>query len=323
MQGSLLGLLNRLISIELTEPGRDPSRQSTMQLFRNHSNLAALLCGFVVLAHRSFMRGQFLLNLRTVVSRCALKITLGVGELVAVEAELSLCDVQLIAIAGGSGRAGFCRRRRCRSQALDQRLVLRNQLLKLRDLLRERQGIAGELAMVGQQSGLAESRSEGLIHFMIGEALCIPRIFAFLRGDSECRKRLRRLPRTHVDERRFAQGGAGCSPFLPQERKISHGAARGPEKYETKNQNRREGKQEDRPGLAECVLHAGLGRLGSNWGDCHTKHSYKNESFCKQIDGLRRTSGLSLPWTHKNADNVSVLCWRQFLSSAMAVAIGV
>src|SRR5579863_1216214 len=93
----LLGLLNRMVSIELAEPCLDASGQSAMLFFRNNGNLAALLRSFVVLTHGSFMRRKFFLNLRTVVAGSALKVPLGVGEFIRIKAELRLCDFQIIA----------------------------------------------------------------------------------------------------------------------------------------------------------------------------------------------------------------------------------
>ena len=70
----LLCLLDRLVSIELVEPGSDPACQRSVLLRGDHRDLASLLRGFVIFAHRSFVRGQFILNLRAVIAGGALEI---------------------------------------------------------------------------------------------------------------------------------------------------------------------------------------------------------------------------------------------------------
>ena len=61
----------------------------------------------VVLAHQCFMRGKLALDLRAVVSRCAIKLLLRVGQLAGIKPELRLCNFKIV-ISLSWLRGSFC-----------------------------------------------------------------------------------------------------------------------------------------------------------------------------------------------------------------------
>jgi hypothetical protein len=82
----------------------------------------------------------------------------------------------------------------------DLRLVFLDELLELFDLLRERQRLAREGAMLRLQLGLPQGRGKGLIHFVIGQALGLVRVFSLFGGYGQRRQSLGRLPGAQIDE---------------------------------------------------------------------------------------------------------------------------
>ena len=113
---------------------------------------------------------------------------------------------------------------------LDDSLVLLDDLLKLIDFLRERKRFASQLAMLRLDGGLAQRGGEGLIDFVIGEALGIARVLRFFGGNGEGGQSLRRLPGAEIDD-----GLPGRPPSdgvcpAAREGQMAHGIAGGPRK---------------------------------------------------------------------------------------------
>src|SRR5208337_1254053 len=166
----------------------------------------------IILAHRSFMCGQFALNLGPVVAGSALKIQLSIGKLVRIKAELCFGNFKIVSAGIGLRGAfcGSCGGARFGCQAVHELLIIFYELLELFDSLRQRKRFSGEDTMLYLRTGLAQGRGEGLIHFMIGQTFSVLRVFSFLGGDGQWSQSLGRLPGAKIDERLL-----GSSETLP------------------------------------------------------------------------------------------------------------
>ena len=117
------------------------------------------------------------------------EVLLRVLELIGIEFELRLGDFDIPVIDRGGRRRIAARRcfgRGCRrgqgcGQAVKLRLILIDELLQFVDSLRLLKCSPCELAALNLDRSLPQGRSERLVHFVVGEALSLARIFDFLR----------------------------------------------------------------------------------------------------------------------------------------------
>jgi hypothetical protein len=93
-------------------------------------------------------------------------------------------------------------------EALERGLVVFHDLLKLGNLLGERESVAGKLVVV--DAGFAKSGCECLVDLVVGEALGFVRERDFLSADGQRGQRLRGLPRALIHQAP-ARGSAGVA----------------------------------------------------------------------------------------------------------------
>ena len=190
------------------------------------------------------MRREFLLDALAVVAAGAGKVLLGVRQFVRIETQLRLGHVQIAcAIAGrhgGLGRFG---------EKIHASLVVVNGLLDPRGLLRKGQRVAGQ--SVALHAGLAQSRREGLVHFMVGVALGRARVLGFLRRDGQRGQGLRGLPGTQIHQGVLAAAGTHRLARPREKRQMDHGVARVPGDRQAQDQRPQQAQQEPDPDLAE------------------------------------------------------------------------
>ena len=148
------------------------------------------------------MRGQFLLNLGAVIAGSAIEFLLRILQFVGIEAELGLGNLKVVAVLSRLSRhpslSGL--EPDAAVRLIDQRLVFLDELLKLFDPLRERKRIAREVAMLCLRVGLAQRRSKGLVHFVIGQTFGLVRVLGLLGGYGQWRQGLGCLPGTQIDK---------------------------------------------------------------------------------------------------------------------------
>src|SRR3984885_4254231 len=160
------GLTDKIHSVALIEPGGDAAGDGAVARGREDRNLSA--AGLrVVLLHGGLAGGQFLLDLRALVTAKPGELLVGVGEFVVVELELGLDDVEVVGLCDGAVRL-----LEFGGEVVDFSLIFFGKGLELSDFLLCGEGFAGEGA--GLEGSLTESESEGLIDVVIGEAFGFP-----------------------------------------------------------------------------------------------------------------------------------------------------
>jgi hypothetical protein len=219
--------------------------------------------------------GELTLDPGSLITGGARQVLLQVGEFVRVKTQLCLGDVEVGVVIGGVGCVFGSRRRSTGGggKLLDQGLVLIYELLELIDLLGESKGFAGEGAMLRLHGGDAEGGGEGLIDFVIGEALGFVRVFGLFGGDGQGRESLRGLPRAEIDDGSFYSVESRTGIGMRDEGKMRHGIAGSPRKHEAENKQDHERRKQRVTSAAEKDGTGFLFRTGNDRRKCHTPFS--------------------------------------------------
>jgi hypothetical protein len=207
-----LGLADEGHAAALIEPGGDATVEGAVASGGEDGDLAAAVCLSFEFLHGGLTRGELLLDFATLVTGDAGQLFGGVAEFVGVELELGLGYVEVV---GGRGGAGGCLEGG--GEGFDFGLVFLDEGLELRDSLLQGEGVAGEDS--GLERSLAEGEGEGLVDFVVGEALGFASEGLFFGRDGERREGLDGLPGALVDE--IARGVA----LGFEKGHVGHGAA--------------------------------------------------------------------------------------------------
>jgi len=273
------------------------------------------------------MRGQFALNLRAVVAGGAVQIELRIGQFICVQSQLRLGNIYIVLVdsglcrtfclaCGGTGSLG---------QAIGLRLIVMHELIELRDLLRERQRLSRELAILCLQAFLAQRRGKSLIHFMIGKALGLARVPVLFRADGQRGQSLRRLPGAQIDQDLHASAGARRMCLRSQKRQMLHGVARGEGEDHAQRQHCEQRDKIDKPCFAKEARTNELAGAGRNRGLCHgyilagldEAGAIEGKEKCKRQIHLVPLEGLR--FARYKAENGAMRTARRF--SALAIVL--
>ena len=263
------GLLDEIVPVALVEPGVQAPDEGTASLCRRDRSLAFLRLFCVVILHRRFARGEFLLDSARLIAAGARQVLLRVGQQIRVEGHLRIGNVQILGSFGRHGGFGVGSQI---LQALNTLLVGVNNLLQLLDALREDQGIAGEPAAI--YSGQAQRRGEGLIYFVIREAFSLFRELHLFSRYGERRQSVSGLPGAWIDIRVLVGvEPARLGPLLSEEGKLGHRVTSRPGEAEAQNKHHEQACYQQDPCPTEHPVEEGavLSGLAGGAGD-HGHH---------------------------------------------------